>query len=95
MLDSVRCGCPTEETVRILRDRVIQVPIADKFIELQRSGRTPVCLFPKKRACEVLNAQMLTKTALSCTCELYFTDEIADARNMTKKVGEHLMLTAT
>ena len=25
MLDSVRRGCPTEETVRVLRDRVIQV----------------------------------------------------------------------
>ena len=92
MLDSVRRGCPTEETVRILRDRVIQVPIADKFTELQQSGRTPVCLFPKKRACEVFNAQMLTKTA-SPTCELYCTDEIdetAGARKMTKKVVEHL-----
>ena len=92
MLDSVRRGCPTEETVTILRDRVIQVPIADKFTELQQSGRTPVCLFPKKRACEVFNAQMLTKTS-SPTCELYCTDEIdetAGARKMTKKVVEHL-----
>ena len=45
MLDSVRRGCPTEETVRILRDRVIQVSIADKFTELQQSGRTPVLPF--------------------------------------------------
>ena len=92
MLDSVRRGCPTEETVRILRDRVIQVPIAHKFTELQQFRRTPVCLFPKKRACEVFNAQMLTKTA-SPTCELYCTDEIdetAGARKMTKKVVEHL-----
>ena len=92
ILDSVRRGCPTEETVRILRDRVIQVPIADKFTELQQSGRTPVCLFPKKRACEVFNAQILTKTS-SPTCELYCTDEIdetAGARKMTKKVVEHL-----
>ena len=92
MLDSVRRGCPTEETVRNLRDRVIQVPIADKFTELQQSGRTPVCLFPKKRACEVFNAQMLTKTA-SPTCELHCTDEIdetAGARKITKKVVEHL-----
>ena len=92
ILDRVRRGCPTEETVRILRDRVIQVPMADKFTELQQSGRTPVCLFPKKRACEVFNAQMLTKTA-SPTCELYCTDEIdetAGARKMTKKVIEHL-----
>ena len=92
MLDSVRRGCPTEEIVKILRDRVIQVPIADKFTKLQQSGRTPVCLFPKKRACEVFNAQMLTKTA-SPTCELYRTgeiDETAGARKMTKKVVEHL-----
>ena len=68
------------------------MPIADKFTELQQSGRTPVCLFPKKRACEVFKAQMLTKTA-SPTCELYCTDEIdetAGARKMTKKVVEHL-----
>ena len=89
MLDSVKRGFPTEETVRILRDRVIQVPIAT---ELQQSGRTPVCLFPKKRACEVFNAPMLTKPA-SPTCELYCTDEIdktAGARMMTKKTFENL-----
>ena len=92
MLDSVRRGCPTEETVRILKDRVIQVPIADKFTELQQSGRTPVCLFPKKRACEGFNTQMLKKIA-SPTCQLYCTDEIdetAGPRKMTKKVVEHL-----
>ena len=92
MLDSVRRGCPTEETVRILKDRVIQVPIADKFTELQQSGRTPVCLFPKKRACEGFNAQMLKKIA-SPTCQLYCTDEIdetAGPRKMTRKVVEHL-----
>ena len=57
--------------------------ITDKFIELQQSGRTPVCLFPKKRACEVFNAQMLTKTALP-TCELHCTDEIEEADGARK-----------
>ena len=59
MLDSVRRGCPTEETVRILKERVIQVSISDQFTELQQSGNTPVCLFPKRKACELFNAEML------------------------------------
>ena len=60
--------------------------------KLQQSGRTPVCLFPKKTACEVFNVQMLTKTAPH-TYELYCTDEIdetAGARKITMKVVEHL-----
>ena len=47
MLDCVRCGCPTEETVSVMKNRVIQVSVSDKFSELPQSGRTPVCLFPK------------------------------------------------
>ena len=49
MLDRVRRGCPTDETLRILEQRVIDVPVADKFHELQKSGHTPVCLFPTRK----------------------------------------------
>ena len=40
MLDCVRRGCPTQETVTVLNQRVIQVSVSDKFSELQQSGKT-------------------------------------------------------
>ena len=61
MLDCVRRGCPTDETLCTLKERVIQVSIADKFNELQKSGKTPVCLFSKRKACDNFNAEMLQK----------------------------------
>ena len=92
MFDSVRRGCPTEETVSTLKERVIQVPIADQFSRLQQSGKTPVCLFPKRKACEDFNARMLNTMnsevrELCCTDEV---DETAGPRKVTKKVIEHL-----
>ena len=92
MLDSVRRGCPTEETLSVLKDRVIQVSVADKFSELLESGKAPVCLFPKRKACDELNAEMLCKNA-SKVHNTYCIDEIDESaknRKMTKKVIEHL-----
>jgi hypothetical protein len=89
MLDCVRRGCPTKETVSVLKQRVIQVSVLDKFSELRQSGKAPVCLFPKRKD---LNAQMLRKNA-SEVHDIYCTDEIdetAGNRKMTKKVIEHL-----
>ena len=42
MLDCVRRGCPTDETLCTLQQRVIQVSASDKFNELKESGQTPV-----------------------------------------------------
>lgn len=38
MLDSVRCGYPTDDTLCTLQKRVIDASISDKFTELQLSG---------------------------------------------------------
>ena len=38
MLDCVRRGCPTDETIATLEQRVIGVPEAEKFNELHQSG---------------------------------------------------------
>ena len=92
MLDCVRCGCPTQETMSVLNQRVIQVSVPEKFLELQQSGKTPVCLFPKRKACNDLNAEMLHNNA-SKVQDIYCTDEIdetAGSRKMTKKVIERL-----
>ena len=60
MLDCVRHGCPTEETLCTLKQRVIEVLVSDKFRELQQLGQTPVCLFPTRKFCDDFNAKMLT-----------------------------------
>ena len=53
----LRRGCPTDETLCTLKQRVIQVSVSDEFSELQESGETPVCLFPTRKACEDFNAK--------------------------------------
>ena len=63
MLDCVRRGCPTKEAVSVLKQRIRQVSVSDKFYELRQSGKAPVCLFPKRKARDDLNAQMLRKNA--------------------------------
>ena len=92
MLDCVRRGCSTEETLSVLNKRVIQVSVSDKFSDLVESGKAPVCLFPKRKACDDLNAEMLSKNA-SEVHHIYCTDEIDEStgnRKITKKVVEHL-----
>ena len=62
--------------------------ISDQFTELQQSGKTPVCLFPKRKACERFNVQML-KTIMSQVHELDCIDEIHDtagSQNFTSLV---------
>ena len=75
MLDCVRRGCPTDETLCTLQQRVIQVSASDKFNELKESGQTPVCLFPTRKACDDLNNEMLT-CLTSEVHELVCTDEV-------------------
>ena len=92
MLDCLRRGCPTDETLHTLDQRVIDVPVADKFHELQKSGHTPVCLFPTRKACNEFNAQMLSYLPsevheLACTDEV---DETAGTHKWNKKAADQL-----
>ena len=92
MLDGVRRGCPSDETLRTLEQRVIDVSVADKFDELQKSGHTPVCLFPTRKACNDFNTQMLSYLPsevheLVCTDEV---DETAGTHKWNKKAAEQL-----
>ena len=87
MLNCVRHGNPTDETLSILEERIINISISDKFNELQKSGQTPICLFPTRKACNHLNAKMLSHLdsnlhELVCTDEVDFT---ASARKWNKK----------
>ena len=59
-LDCVRRGFPTDETLQTLSDRVITVPIEQKFKELQENGCALVCLFPRRDDCNDFNHKMLS-----------------------------------
>ena len=92
MLDCVRRGCPTDETICILEQRVIQVSVADKLNELSQSGHSPVCLFPTRKACKEFNSEMLQELA-SEVHEIVCTDGIdqtSSTRKWTKKAAEQL-----
>ena len=92
MLDSVRRGYPTDDTLNTLQKRVFSMPVADKFAELQRCGQTPVCLFPKRKACAAFNSEMLSSLpskvhTLVCADEV---DETASTRKWSKKAADQL-----
>ena len=92
MLNCVRRGCPTDETLCTLKQRIITNSISEKFTELQVASKTPVCLFPKRKACDQFNTEMLQSLTskvhkLVCTDEI---DETVSTRKMTKKAIEHL-----
>ena len=92
MLDCVRCGCPTDETLGALQQRLIQVSISDKFHELQESGQTPVCLLPTRKACCDINNEMLAQLTsevheLLCIDE---ADETSGTLKWNKKAAEQL-----
>ena len=59
MLDCVRRGIKSNETISMLSQRVIKVPLEQKFDELQEAGCAPVCLFPTREACNDFNNKML------------------------------------
>ena len=52
LLDQVCRGSPTPESLQCLKLRVIDVPVVDKYVDLSKSGSTPVCLFPTRKACK-------------------------------------------
>ena len=92
MLDCVRRGCPTHETLSTLEKRVIQVSTSEKFVELQKSGQTPVCLLPTRKACREFNDAMLASLdskvhELACVDEV---DESGGPRRWNKKAADHL-----
>ena len=92
MLDCVRRGCPTDETLSTLQQRVIQVSEAEKFIELQQLGQAPVCLFPTREMCKKFNNEMLHQLTsevheIVCTDEV---DETSSTKKWSKKAVEQL-----
>ena len=55
-----------------LRKHLIDVSVEEKFWELSKQGKSPVCLFTKRKSCEEVNKRMLEgllseKVELPCT----------------------------
>ena len=61
MLDEVHRGCPTNETLQLLQERVMKAPVVDTFEQLLAAKQSPLCLFPTRKACQEFNSQMLQK----------------------------------
>ena len=59
LLDEVRRGCVSEESIDTLRGRVSTRPVVDQFRALEGSGQSPVCLIPNRRPCDEFNNAML------------------------------------
>ena len=92
MLDCIRCGCTMEETLATLRKRLIDVSVEEKFLELSKQGKSPVCLFAKRKSCEEVNKRMLAglpsdKVELPCTD---IADEGGSSIKFNKKAAEKL-----
>ena len=61
ILGSVREGKLTDDAMSALRERVTEVPLADKFAELRAQCNNPVCLFPTRKQCDAVNSEMLKR----------------------------------
>ena len=77
VLDEVRHGCPSDNTLTLLKDRLIQCDVVDHFVELLQCGQTPVCLFPTRKLCDQFNNDMLSRLD-SKVVEVQCSDHVDD-----------------
>ena len=61
MLDEVRRGWPTSETLQLLQERVMKAPVVDTFEQLLAGKQSPLCLFTTRKAWQEFNSQTLQK----------------------------------
>ena len=87
VLDEIRRGCPSEQSISCLCDRTITVNVVEKYKQLCESGNHPVCLFPTCKQCEEHNINMLESldTKLECFPCVDEIDETSSARKWNKK----------
>ena len=83
VLDEIRLGCPSENSLNCLRDRAITVSVVEKYMELCESGAHPICLFPTCKQCQEHNTNMLD--ALGTKLESFpCVDEIDETSSTCK-----------
>ena len=83
MLDEVRRGCPSPQSIRALQDRVIKTPVVDKFEELLVAKQSPLCLFPTRKACQDFNTKMLCRLD-AAVIEIPCIDEVNETTGTFK-----------
>ena len=91
ILDEVRRGCPSGDSLEILKTRIIKGSIIGKFKQLSDSGNAPVCLFPTRKAerhnLEMLNSLDAEIKKIACIDEI---DETMGSRRWSKRSAEQL-----
>ena len=78
--------------VKCLTERVITVSVVEKFQELQDAGQSPVCLFPTRELCNLLNNEMLASLP-SPKVDIFSSDNVDETASMRKwnnKAQKHL-----
>ena len=83
MLNQVRQGCPSDDTVQTLGDRVFTESTVDKFEQLLSEDKSPLCLFPTREACQQFNNDMMARLD-SDTKELPAIDEFDETQGTFK-----------
>ena len=91
VLDEIRRGCPSGQSINCLRDRIITVSVVEKYKQLCESRNHPICLFPTCKQCEEHNTNMLESldTKLECFPCVGEIDETSSARKWSKKLPMH------
>uniref|UniRef100_A0A1X7U4V2 Uncharacterized protein n=1 Tax=Amphimedon queenslandica TaxID=400682 RepID=A0A1X7U4V2_AMPQE len=86
MLDSVRHGCLTDETIDTLNSREFKVLIQEKYKELESEGTNPpISLFSKVDACQKINELMLESLETE-KIELMLLMKVAAQQKQEKKL---------
>ena len=94
MLDEIRRGCVSDETVEALKSRVISIPVVDKFEELLSANKAPLCLFPTRKLCHDFNGKCYPDAEIK---EIPCMDEVDETQGTCKwnKAKDALIPTAT
>ena len=83
MLDEIRRGCVSDETVQALKNRVISIPVVDKSEELLSANKAPLCLFPTRKSYHDFNAKMLSRLDAEIK-EIPCMDEVDETQGTCK-----------
>ena len=92
MLNDIRVGNVTDESVNVLEQRVVKVPIFEKYQELKDAGTLAVCMFATRQACHEFNEMAINslsteKHVLVCSDTI---DESASKRKWTSAADKRL-----
>ena len=83
LLDGIRKGFPSDEAITMLRERVLQKPVLEMYNQLSDEGKSPICLFPTRKAFADVNNELLNTLDTEIVV-LHCKDTIDEAASTTK-----------